>query len=89
MGGAPGNEAVRKQSIYGGPILPLRRTIPFEDKAEGMQARAVNVLQGLSPDPSAKELRRTYVAAKLDKDRSGHAFDLYETDLKRPFDEMD
>ena len=42
-------------------------TIPFEDKAEDMQAKAVKALQGQPPCTLAREERRSYGAAALDK----------------------
>ena len=42
-------------------------TIPFEHKAEQMQAKAKNALQGLPPGMSAKELRRNLCEAALGK----------------------
>ena len=42
-------------------------TIPFEDKAEDMQAKAVKALQGRSPGTPAREQRRAYGAAAMDK----------------------
>ena len=42
-------------------------TIPFEDKAEDMQAIAVNALQGQPPGTPAREQRHAYRAAAMDK----------------------